>query len=74
MEDYAELIRKGIEVDDDNYPDPNKITQTNNTTATADTELDWTGVESIVCQRLSRKLPSIPASVNNYSNEDVMKI
>ena len=53
MEDYAELRRQGIYVDDDNYPAPEKIPQTNNTATTydrtAETALNWTGAEGIVC-------------------------
>ena len=35
MEDYADLIRQGIEVNDDNDPAPENTPQTNNTTTTA---------------------------------------
>ena len=48
MEDYSELRQKGIEVDDDNNPAPEKIPQTNNTKKTAETALNWTIAEGIV--------------------------
>ena len=48
MEDYAELRRQGIEVDDDNYPAPNNIPPKNNTTTTAETALNCTGSEGII--------------------------
>ena len=52
MEDYADLRRKGIQVDGDNDPAPENISQTNNTTTIADKEFIWTGTEGIVCPRL----------------------
>ena len=78
MEDYAELRRQVIDVDDDNDSAPQKIPQTNNTTTTAtrtsETEFNWTGAEGIVCPRLARNLTNTPACFNNYSNEDIMKM
>ena len=40
MGDYTELRRQRIEVDDDNYPDPDNPPQTNNKTTTDDTALN----------------------------------
>ena len=40
MDDYAELRRQGIEVDDDNDTSPENTPQTNNTTTTAEKELN----------------------------------
>ena len=48
MEDYSQLRRQGIEVDDDNDPIPENTPQTNNTTTTAETALNWTVEEGIV--------------------------
>ena len=59
MKYYSELIRQGIQVDDDNYPVTKNTPQMNNTT-TADTALNWTGAEGIVCPLLARNLPENP--------------
>ena len=48
IEDYAELRRQIIEVDEDNDPSPQNTPQTNNTTTTTEIALHWTGVEGIV--------------------------
>ena len=68
-EDYSELRRQVIEVDDNNYPAPENIPQTNNTTTTAartsETALNWTGAEGIVFPRLAENLPDNPACFNN---------
>ena len=65
MEDYAELRRKVIEVDDDNNPAPDNIPQTNNTTTTAartaETALNFTGAKGILFPRLARNLPETPS-------------
>ena len=58
MEYYAELKKQGIMVDDDNDPAPKNIPQTENTTTTAETALNWTGAEGVVCPRLARNLPT----------------
>ena len=74
MEYYDELRRKGIEVDGDNDPSPENTSETNNTTTTAETELNWNEAEGIICPRLARNLPDTPASFKNYSHKDVTKI
>ena len=57
MEDFAKLKRKGIDVDDDNNPAPEKIPQTNNITKHSETSLNWTGAEDIVCPIFASNLP-----------------
>ena len=74
MEDYAELRRQVIEVDDYNYTAPENILQIINTTTTSDTELNWTGAEGVLYPRLASNLPDTPVSFKNYSQEDDMKI
>ena len=68
MEDYSGLGQQVIEVHDDNDPDPDKISQTNNTT-TADIVFNWTGIEGILCPWLEKNLPDTPASFKNYYQE-----
>ena len=74
MEDYSELRRQVIEVDDYNYTAPENILQIINTTTTSDTELNWTGAEGVLYPRLASNLPDTPVSFKNYSQEDDMKI
>ena len=43
-----------------NYTVPENTPQTNITTKTSDTELNWTGAEGIVCLLLAGNLPDTP--------------
>ena len=63
------MRQQGIEVDDDNDPDPENTPQMNSTTTNADriadTESNCTGAEGILCPRLERNLPDTPACFKN---------
>ena len=74
MEDYAGLRLQVIEFDDNNYPDPDNIPQTNNTTTNSETALNWNGEEFIVFPLLASNLPYTLASFKNYSHKDFMKM
>ena len=74
MEDYAVLRRQGIEVDENNDPALDKTPQTNNSTTTSETALNWTEAEGIACTQSARNLPDTQACFKNYRHKDVMKI
>ena len=74
MEDYSEFRLQVIEVDDDNYPSPENISQINNTTTTAEIKYNWTGAEVIIFPLLARKLHDTPSSFKKYSQKDIMKM